>query len=149
MARISQSSRAGIVFPVSRVLKRLRELPQSTKRVSKGAAVYMSAVLEYLTGSESSSERWNSGENWACNVMLFVLAEVLELGGNACRDNGQRRMSPRHLMIAIRNDEEIDQVRLIELFEFGFIWLYISGPLCAAFEEDYPARRWRFAKYQY
>ena len=48
--RSSQSSRAGIIFPVSRVHRYLKAAPLATTRVTKGASVYFSAVAEYLVG---------------------------------------------------------------------------------------------------
>lgn len=79
---ISQSRRAGLVFPVGRVHRYLKE--KEKQRVSGNAAVYCTAILEY------------------------VVAEVLELAGNACEDQRLKRINPRHIMIAIRTDEELD-----------------------------------------
>lgn len=61
----SRSSRAGLQFPVGRVHRLLRK-GNYAERVGAGAPVYLAAVLEYLT------------------------AEILELAGNAARDNKTR-----------------------------------------------------------
>ena len=81
----TRSSRAGLQFPVGRLHRFLRE-GRYGDRVGAGAPVFMAAVLEYLT------------------------VEVLELAGNAARDNKKTRISPRHIMLAIRNDEELNQL---------------------------------------
>ena len=81
----SRSSRAGLQFPVGRVHRLLRK-GHYAERVGAGAPVYLAAVLEYLT------------------------AEILELAGNAARDNKKTRIIPRHLQLAIRNDEELNKL---------------------------------------
>jgi len=58
----SRSTRAGLSFPVSRVHRHLRRGSYS-ERIAGGSPVYLAAVLEYLS------------------------AEILELAGNAARDN--------------------------------------------------------------
>ncbi|OLL22188.1 Histone H2A-beta, partial [Neolecta irregularis DAH-3] len=81
----SRSSRAGLCFPVGRV-HRLLKTGAYAQRVGAGAPVYLAAVLEYLA------------------------AEILELAGNAARDNKKTRIIPRHLQLAIRNDEELNKL---------------------------------------
>lgn len=43
--------------------------------------------------------------------MCFA-AEILELAGNAARDNKKGRIAPRHILLAVANDEELNQVLL-------------------------------------
>ena len=81
----TRSARAGLQFPVGRISRFLRK-GQYAKRVGGGAPVYLAAVLEYLS------------------------AEILELAGNAARDNKRSRIIPRHVQLAIRNDEELNKL---------------------------------------
>ena len=81
----TRSSRAGLQFPVGRIHRFLKK-GHYADQVGAGAPVYLAAVLEYLS------------------------AEVLELAGNAARDNKKARIVPRHLQLAVRNDEELNKL---------------------------------------
>ena len=69
---VSKSAKAGLQFPVGRIARFMKE-GKFAERVGAGAPVYMAAVMEYLA------------------------AEVLELAGNAARDNKKTRIVPRHI----------------------------------------------------
>lgn len=81
----SRSSKAGLQFPVGRIARYLKQ-GKYAERVGAGAPVYLAAVLEYLA------------------------AEVLELAGNAAKDNKKTRIIPRHIQLAVRNDEELNKL---------------------------------------
>lgn len=46
------------------------------------------------------------------NSPPIISAEILELAGNAARDNKKARIAPRHILLAVANDEELNQVCL-------------------------------------
>jgi histone H2A len=93
----TKSAKAGLQFPVGRIGRFLKKGKYAT-RVGAGAPVYLAAILEYLT------------------------AEILELAGNAARDNKKTRIVPRHIQLAVRNDEELNKL-------FGGVTIAAGGVL--------------------
>jgi len=80
----SRSARAGVQFPVGRCHRYIKKYISADMRVGGTAGVYVAAVMEYLA------------------------AEVLELAGNVAKDQKTKRITPRHLQLAIRGDDELD-----------------------------------------
>ena len=81
----SNSSRCDLVFPVGRVARKIRQ-GRYALSVGVGAGIFTAAVLEYITN------------------------EILELAGNATREHKMKTITPRHLQLAIRNDEELNKM---------------------------------------
>lgn len=81
----SKSSKAGLVFPVARVNRRMIENHKITKRVGAGAPIYATAVLEYFC------------------------AELLELAVNQMKADGKGRMriTPQDVLKALRGDPDL------------------------------------------
>uniref|UniRef100_A0A8C5Q262 Histone H2A n=1 Tax=Leptobrachium leishanense TaxID=445787 RepID=A0A8C5Q262_9ANUR len=139
----TRSSRAGLQFPVGRVHRLLRK-GNYAQRVGAGAPVYLAAVLEYLTAEilelagnaardnkktpraglqfpvgrvhrllrkGNYAQRVGAGAPvYLAAVLEYLTAEILELAGNAARDNKKTRIIPRHLQLAVRNDEELNKL---------------------------------------
>jgi len=100
----SRSAKAGLQFPVGRI-HRLLKKGNYAQRVGAGAPVYLAAVLEYLA------------------------AEILELAGNAARDNKKARIVPRHLQLAIKNDEELNKLLGTVIISQGGVVPHIAPEL--------------------
>ena len=82
---VSGSKRADITFPVGRVNSMFKK-GHYADRVGKGAGVFAAAILEYLA------------------------REILELAGNAAEEAKKKTIKPRHIQLAIGNDEELNKI---------------------------------------
>ncbi|TRZ12186.1 hypothetical protein HGM15179_014937 [Zosterops borbonicus] len=80
----SKSAKAGLQFPVGRIYRLLRK-GKYAHRIGSAAAIYLAAVMEYMA------------------------AEVLELAGNAAQENKKTRILPRHIQLAVSNDDELNK----------------------------------------
>ncbi|RWR90907.1 histone H2A.1-like protein [Cinnamomum micranthum f. kanehirae] len=78
---VSKSLKSGLQFPFGRISRR------------GGMRGGLDLVLPYLAA-----------------VLECLAAEVLELAGNAARDNKKIRIIPRHVLLAMRNDEELGKL---------------------------------------
>jgi histone H2A len=93
--KLSQSKRAGLVLPVGRISRQLKRNKYS-KRIGRGAPVAVTAIVENL------------------------IAEILELAGHVTKRDGKVRVVPKHINIAIRNDEELDRLfKHVSIFSGG------------------------------
>ena len=90
----TQSSRAGLIFPVGR-LHRLLKQGRYSQNIGKGGAVFMAGVLQYLT------------------------SEVMELAGEACHDKKKKTVAPKHVQMAIRGDPELNKMMAHTLVSKG------------------------------
>ncbi|OIT01222.1 putative histone h2a.5 [Nicotiana attenuata] len=128
---VSRSVKAGLQFPVGRIGRYLKK-GRYAQRVGSGAPVYLSAVLEYLA-AEVILLKFDflpfgvlylllnckrvllilfNLELFAFQLMgsFLISPQVLELAGNAARDNKKTRIIPRHVLLAVRNDEELGKL---------------------------------------
>lgn len=107
----SKSAKAGLQFPVGRVARHMKK-SRVAARIGGHAPVYLAAVLEYL------------------------VAEILELAGNCSIDYNKKRVVPRHLQLAVRNDEELDKLLAHVTIASSGVPLHLHGFLLTHLKEE-------------
>ena len=109
--KTSRSEKAGIQFPVGRIARFMKQ-GRFCERIGAGASVYMAAVLEYLA------------------------VEVLQLAGDFAKHNKKTRVIPRHIQLAIRNDEEINKLMASTVIANGGVLPNINSRLLSKGHKD-------------
>jgi len=112
--RVSSSKKAGLVFSVARINKRLKA-GRYARRVGLTASVYMASVLEYLA------------------------AEVLELAGNCARYFKKQRVFPRCIQLTLLHDKELYQLTRGAIVPQGGVKPFIHPVLMSGKSEEQQA----------
>ena len=102
--KVSSSTRCDLIFPVARTARYIRQ-GRYAENVGVGAGIFAAAVLEYLTN------------------------EILEMAGEACKEHGKKTIAPRHLQLAIRNDEELNKLMATTTISMGGVLPNIQDAL--------------------
>ncbi|CAG9530797.1 unnamed protein product [Cercopithifilaria johnstoni] len=110
----SRSVRAELNFPIGRIHRLLRK-GNYADRIGASAPVYLAAVLEYLS------------------------AEILQMAGEAARVNKKNRITPRHLQLAIRNDDELNVLLSDVTISQGGVLPNINSALLPKQSADMPS----------
>ena len=81
----SNSLKAGLIFPVGRCTRMIKQ-GRYARQVGIGGGVFLAAALEYLT------------------------MEILDLAGQCADEHKKKTIAPRHLQLALGNDEELGKL---------------------------------------
>lgn len=100
------TERCGLVLPVGRINRYVRE-SSGLPRCGKPAAIYLTAVLEYAVG------------------------EILMNAGNVARDLKKQRITPKHIMLGIKTDGELEQLLHNVIISGGGVFGNYAAPVKA------------------
>ncbi|URD88502.1 hypothetical protein MUK42_26893 [Musa troglodytarum] len=99
-------SSSGAAAAATTTTKGGRGKPKASKSVSRsqkaGLQFPVGRIARFLKAGRYA-ERVGAGAP-------VYLSAVLELAGNAARDNKKNRIIPRHIQLAVRNDEELSRL---------------------------------------
>lgn len=91
---VSGAERAGTIFAPARCLRLLRA-GRYSERMGKSAGAFMAGVLQYIT------------------------EELCELSGDMCESRKRKTISPEHLNLAIRSDNELAKLMYMSTIAQG------------------------------
>lgn len=86
--KIRRETRAGLHISVSRIKKVYKSANVSNRSISDICCVAIAAAIEYL------------------------LTEIIDIAGNVSRDSKLTRITPRHILLAIAHDTELETIIL-------------------------------------
>ena len=99
---VSNSSRCDLIFPVGRTTRYLKH-GRYASQVGVGAGIFTAAALEYLTN------------------------EIIELAGDVCHQHKKKTIAPRHIQLAIRNDDELNKLMYEAMIAEGGVLPNVNG----------------------
>lgn len=80
-----RTAKAGLLFSVSRLENRLKKVCIK-RQVGKTAPVYLAAAIQYIVG------------------------EIIEIAFETAKKHNRTRISPRHIFLAVKNDEDMNKI---------------------------------------
>ena len=69
-----------------------------------------SDLLPFCKGSHVECLGASAPVYYLAAILVYVSAEIPKLAGNVARFNSKTRIIPHHLLLAVRNDEELNKL---------------------------------------